>query len=121
MILEDKILENYFNKLNEAIPLNYAKYLTKGWDRKRLDDWFNGKDRIYLKLSQSNDSDKDNIKKSILQMFFNYSSSSLRNFLNFRSSSFFNFVFFVSVFLVLDFPVLNVFPIRKVNCLFCYY
>ena len=39
--------------LFEALPLSVAKQYSKGWNKDRLKDWFDGKSRIYLQLSSN--------------------------------------------------------------------
>jgi hypothetical protein len=34
--------------VQEALPLSVAKQFSKNWNKSRLKDWFNGKNRIYL-------------------------------------------------------------------------
>lgn len=36
--------------VQEALPLSVAKQFSKNWNKSRLKDWFNGKNRIYLQL-----------------------------------------------------------------------
>jgi len=40
----------YRSSLREAIPLDIAKGLLKNWDKTRLADWFDGKNRVYVPL-----------------------------------------------------------------------
>lgn len=42
-----------FNNYFEALPLSQAKYFTRMYDKKRYDDWFEGKNRIYIPLKSS--------------------------------------------------------------------
>ena len=54
-----------FNKINEALPLNYAKQITKSVDWKaRHDEWFGGKPRVYVPLVQKL-SDEENVASGI--------------------------------------------------------
>jgi len=40
----------YKSKIKEALPLDYAKELARGWDSTRLADWFDNKKRVYMPL-----------------------------------------------------------------------
>ena len=42
-----------FNNYFEALPLSQAKYFTRMYDKKRYDDLFEGKNRIYIPLKSS--------------------------------------------------------------------
>jgi hypothetical protein len=63
------MLKDYLKEIyNEAIPLDTAKEYVKGWKKERHADWFENKNRIYLPLVETKESEnktKTEIEKEI--------------------------------------------------------
>jgi hypothetical protein len=59
------IIDEAYKKLDEALPLSIAKSYSRGWDKTRLNDWFQGKNRLTIPMSTGGTAAQSPVEKEI--------------------------------------------------------